>query len=87
MERADWLDAGFGPAEARFLMVTAITHHRFSSRLWGEREVLKLYAELASIEVDMIRGLSPTLPGRHRQPDPSPWRSARLAPPERVDES
>ena len=30
-------------------MVTAITHHRFSSPLWGEDEVRKLQAELAEI--------------------------------------
>jgi hypothetical protein len=50
MERTDWLQADFSSAEARFLMVTAITHHRFSSRIWGEPEVLKLYAELEEIE-------------------------------------
>jgi hypothetical protein len=36
MERTDWLDAGFDSAQARFLMVTAITHHRFNSQIWGE---------------------------------------------------
>jgi hypothetical protein len=29
--------------------VTAITHHRFSSALWGEDEVRKLQDELADI--------------------------------------
>jgi hypothetical protein len=42
MERTDWLDEGFDAAQAQFLMVTAITHHRFSSPLWGEEEVRKL---------------------------------------------
>ncbi|HEY6495674.1 MAG TPA: hypothetical protein VIZ43_20535 [Trebonia sp.] len=51
MERTDWLDAGLDPAGANFLMVTAITHHRFSSPMWGEHEVRKLQAELAEIEV------------------------------------
>ncbi|HSZ39304.1 MAG TPA: hypothetical protein VK817_05045 [Trebonia sp.] len=51
MERTDWLDAGLDPAGANFLMVTAITHHRFSSPIWGEHEVLKLHAELAEISV------------------------------------
>jgi hypothetical protein len=51
MERADWLDGAFDPAEARFLMVTAITHHRFSAPIWGEHEVRKLHAELAEIEL------------------------------------
>ena len=49
MERTDWLDGGFDPVDARFLMVTAITHHRFSSPIWGAREVRKLQAELAEI--------------------------------------
>jgi hypothetical protein len=50
MEHADWLHAGFNAAEARFLMLTAITHHRFGSRTWGEEAVRSLYAELAEIE-------------------------------------
>jgi hypothetical protein len=49
VERADWLDEGFDAAQAQFLMVTAITHHRVSSPLWGEDEVRKLHAELAEI--------------------------------------
>jgi hypothetical protein len=51
MERTDWLDGGFDSVDARFLMVTAITHHRFSSPIWGEHEVRKLHAELAEIDV------------------------------------
>lgn len=50
MERTDWLDAGLDPADARFLMMTAITHHRFSAPIWGDREVRKLHAELAELE-------------------------------------
>ncbi len=50
MERTDWLDVGFTPADARFLMATAITHHRVSSPIWGEREIRKLHAELADIQ-------------------------------------
>jgi hypothetical protein len=49
MERADWLEERVNSADARFLMVTAITHHRFSSPMWGAREVRKLQAELADI--------------------------------------
>ena len=49
MERADWLDEGFDAAQAQFLMVTAITHHRVSSPLWGDAEVRKLHGELAEI--------------------------------------
>jgi len=51
MERTDWLDGGFDAREARFLMMTAITHHQFSSPIWGEDEVRKLQAELAEIEL------------------------------------
>jgi len=50
MERTDWLDGGLDSAEARFLMLTAITHHRFSSPIWGELEVRKLHAELTEID-------------------------------------
>ena len=50
MERTDWLDEGMNPADARFLMLTAITHHRFSSPTWGEHEVRKLHAELAELD-------------------------------------
>jgi hypothetical protein len=50
MERTDWLDEGLNPADARFLMVTAITHHRLSSPIWGEHAVRKLHAELAEIQ-------------------------------------
>jgi hypothetical protein len=49
MERADWLDGRVDPADARFLMVTAITHHRFSAPIWGAREVRKLHAEITEI--------------------------------------
>ena len=49
MERADWLEERVDAADARFLMVTAITHHKFSSPIWGAREVRKLHAELAEI--------------------------------------
>ena len=50
MERADWLETGYDSAEARFLMTTAITHHRFNSPAWGAHEVRKLHAELAEID-------------------------------------
>jgi hypothetical protein len=50
MERTDWKGAGLDSADARFLMVTAITHHRFSSPNWGGREIRKLYAELTEID-------------------------------------
>jgi hypothetical protein len=55
MERADWLDGAFSATQARFLMVTAITHHRFRSPIWGEDEVRKLHAELAEIEFSAMR--------------------------------
>ena len=50
MERTDWLDADLDPADAGFLMLTAITHHQFSSPIWGEDEVRKLNAELAELD-------------------------------------
>ncbi len=50
MERADWLEAGFDAAQARFLMMTAITHHRFTSPAWGEHEIRRLHAELTEID-------------------------------------
>jgi hypothetical protein len=50
MERADWLEAGFDSAQARFLMMTAITHHRFDSPAWGQYEIRKLYDELTEID-------------------------------------
>jgi hypothetical protein len=53
-------------------MVTAITHHRFSSPLWGEPEVLKLYAELVEIEVAVIGAIGRIRPERRRQPSPRP---------------
>ncbi len=56
MERADWIDEGLEPADARFLMLTAITHHRFSSPAWGAHEVRKLHAELA--EIDLLGSLA-----------------------------
>jgi hypothetical protein len=49
MERADWLEERVKSSDARFLMATAITHHQFSSPIWGAREVRKLQAELAEI--------------------------------------
>lgn len=55
MERTDWLDGGFDAVEARFLMMTAITHHQFSSPIWGEDEVRKLQAELAEIDLAASR--------------------------------
>ena len=50
MERTDWLDEGLSSADARFLMLTAITHHKFSSPAWGVHEVRKLHAELAELD-------------------------------------
>lgn len=58
MERADWLNEGFDSAQARFLLVTAITHHRFNSPIWGEHEVRKLHAELAEIDSAALQATS-----------------------------
>jgi hypothetical protein len=51
MERTDWLDQGYDSAAARFLMLTAITHHQFDSATWGQDEVRKLHLELTEIDV------------------------------------
>ena len=50
MEHTDWLDGGLDSAAARFLMITAITHHEFSSPIWGEHEIRKLHDELAELD-------------------------------------
>jgi hypothetical protein len=52
MERTDWLDQGYDSADARFLMLTAITHHRFDSPIWGQGEARRLHLELT--EIDML---------------------------------
>ena len=59
MEQTDWIYQGFDADQARFLMVTAITHHRFSSPIWGEHEVRKLHRELAEIQVSAARVTAP----------------------------
>ncbi len=59
MEHTDWIYQGFDAAQARFLMVTAITHHQFSSPIWGEHEVRKLHGELAEIEVSAAKVTAP----------------------------
>jgi hypothetical protein len=83
MERADWLDGRVDSADARFLMVTAITHHRFSSPIWGAREVHKLQAELA----DITKRAAEILHEHHasakpaEKPGPGPrWRGIMSAP-------
>ena len=82
MERADWLDGRVNPADARFLMVTAITHHRFSSPIWGPREVRKLQAELAEITkhaAEIMREHQRTAkPAGRRGPGPQ-WRGVMAA--------
>lgn len=77
MERADWLDGRVDPADARFLMVTAITHHKFSAPIWGTREVRKLQAELAEITKRATEILhehqataKPATPARKPEPRP-----------------
>jgi hypothetical protein len=73
MERADWLDRRVDAAEARFLMVTAITHHKFNSPIWGSREVRKLHAELAEIakrSAELLREHQDGKPAKKRQPRP-----------------
>ena len=80
MERADWLDGHVNPADARFLMATAITHHRFSGPIWGAREVRKLQAELAEITNDAAEILHEHQ-AAVRKPGPAPqWRGIMAAP-------
>jgi hypothetical protein len=81
MERTDWLDSGYDSAESRFLMVTAITHHRFNSPAWGEHEIRKLHAELAEIEASaagVLAALGTQTPGSSGGADsrrtPRAWR-------------
>jgi hypothetical protein len=71
MEHTDWLDEGLSPADARFLMLTAITHHKFSSPAWGEHEVRKLNAELA--ELDRLAAQAPVNAGAAQGVDVSNW--------------
>jgi hypothetical protein len=76
MERADWLEERVDSADARFLMVTAITHHRFSSPIWGAREVRKLQAELA----DIARHASEIMKEHQASGKKKPKRTARPRP-------
>ena len=81
MERSDWLDERVDSADARFLMVTAITHHRFSSPIWGAREVRKLQAELAEIgkhAAEILRENQRTVKSGRRGPSPQ-WRGVMAA--------
>ena len=79
-ERADWLDGRVDSADARFLMVTAITHHKFSSPIWGAREVRKLQAELAEITEHAAEILHERQ-AAVRKPRPAPqWRGIMAAP-------
>jgi hypothetical protein len=66
MKRNSWQDAGLAPADARFLMLTAITHHRFSSPIWGRRELRKLNAELAEFDALAYWVISDHYATRHR---------------------
>jgi hypothetical protein len=69
-----WMDGRVSSAGARFLMVTAITHHRFTSPIWGAREVRKLQAELADIAEDAAEILHEHQ-AAVRKPRPAPqWR-------------
>lgn len=70
MERTDWLEEGFDAAQAQFLMVTAITHHRVSSPLWGEDEVRKLHAELEEIAAAAAEIETPKQPANPRPSSP-----------------
>jgi hypothetical protein len=75
MERTSWQDLGLGPADARFLMLTAITHHRFSSPIWGQHELHKLNAELAELEALATQVVNDHCATRSR---PRKWSSGYL---------
>jgi hypothetical protein len=79
-ERADWLDGRVSPADARFLMVTAITHHKFSSPIWGAREVRKLQAELAEITNGAAEILHEHQAAVSKPRPAPPWRGIMAAP-------
>lgn len=70
MERTDWLDQGYGSTEARFLMLTAITHHRFGSAAWGEDAVRRLHLELAEIDMLTTQAAVEHAAGRARRHPP-----------------
>ncbi len=55
MESADWLEGGLGSAQARFLMVRAISNHALRSPPWGDCEIRRLYDELMEIDASMAR--------------------------------
>ena len=77
MERTDWLDEGLSSADARFLMLTAITHHKFSSPAWGAHEVRKLHDELAELDrlvTQAPANAGPAAPAAHIMNAPSPVR-------------
>jgi hypothetical protein len=75
MEHTDWLDEGLSSADACFLMLTAITHHKFSSPAWGEHEVRKLHAELAELDRLVTQApvnAGPAAPAAHIMNAPNP---------------
>jgi hypothetical protein len=67
MERTDWLDQGYDSAAARFLMLTAITHHKFDSPIWGQDEVRKLHLELTEIDLLTTQAAVEHAAGRGRR--------------------
>jgi hypothetical protein len=81
MERTDWLHAGFDCAEARFLMLTAITRHSFGSSTWGEAQVRRLYDELTAIDdaAAQIIADNGSVSGDRVRPASGAFGAARLA--------
>jgi CheY-like chemotaxis protein len=67
MERTDWIDQGYDSAAARFLMLTAITHHQFDSPIWGQDEVRKLHLELTEIDLLTTQAAVEHAAGRARR--------------------
>ena len=58
VQRSERLDGRLNSTQARFLLMTAITHHQVSSSIWGADEVRKLHLELAEIEQSALRWLT-----------------------------
>jgi hypothetical protein len=68
MERTDWPEQGYDPAEARFLTPTAITRHRFGSPARGRDEARGLHLELTRTDRPAARAAAGHAAGRGGRP-------------------
>jgi len=87
MERTDWLDAGMNGSQARFLMLTAITHHNFGSPAWGEGQVRQLYAELTAIDAAAAQAIPADRSSSRGRALPAPGAFAAVRPADRAPTS